>query len=249
MRPSQKTESLEARIQYHFTNKALLQEALTHPSCRSKANGRTTDNQRLEFLGDGVLQFVIAETLFKLLVDRDEGVLTKLRTRLVSERALAKMARGIGLGAYVSLGRSVENTRGRDRDSTLADALEALMGAINIDGSLEAARSFILRVAATELQAVMDKPVDVNPKGELQELLQGTLGNPPAYEIVQEEGPAHERIFRVMVVWETMELGRGQGSSKKEAEIDAATAALSGAPLKKLLRKAASSKLPEKATV
>lgn len=245
MRPSQNMDSLETRIQYHFQNKALLREALTHPSIRYEKRARPADNQRLEFLGDAVLQLVLSETLFQRLPDRDEGLLTKLRTRLVSARALAKMARAIGLGAHIWLGKSAESTRGRERDSTLSDALEALMGAIYVDGSFQAARDFILRVASTELQAVMEKPVDVNPKGELQELLQGILGRAPAYEIVQEEGPAHERIFRVVVSWNSTELGQGKGFSKKEAEIEAASAALAGAPLKELLHKAPSKKRAE----
>jgi ribonuclease-3 len=237
-------DSLEACIQYHFQNKALLREALTHPSIRYEKRARSVDNQRLEFLGDAVLQLVLSDTLFQRLPDRDEGLLTKLRTRLVSARALAKMARAIDLGAYIRLGKSAEAARGRERDSTLSDALEALMGAIYLDGAFEAARDFILRVADTELMAVMEKPVDVNPKGELQELLQGTLGSAPTYEIVQEEGPAHERVFRVVASFESIQLGQGKGFSKKEAEIEAAGAALAGAPLKELLRKTASDKAP-----
>lgn len=249
MRPSQNMDSLETRIQYQFRNKALLREALTHPSIRYEKRARTADNQRLEFLGDAVLQLVLSETLFRRLPGRDEGLLTKLRTRLVSARALAKMARAIGLGGYIWLGKSAELARGRERDSTLSDALEALMGAIYVDGSFEAARDFILRVADTELEAVMDKPVDVNPKGELQELLQGTMGSAPTYAIVQEEGPAHERIFRVVVSFDSTELGQGKGFSKKEAEIEAAGAALAGIPLKELLGRVRQGKFREPAAV
>src|SRR4249920_1996358 len=135
MPPSQNLDSLETRIDYRFRNKALLQEALTHPSIRYEKRARSADNQRLEFLGDAVLQLVLSETLFRRLPNCDEGLMTKLRTRLVSERALAKMARAIGLGPFIWLGKSVQTSGGRERDSTLSDALEALMGAIYLDGS------------------------------------------------------------------------------------------------------------------
>ncbi len=239
MRSSQNTESLESRIQYRFRNPALLEEALTHPSVPPKKGARPANNQRLEFLGDAVLQLVLSETIFRRMPQCDEGLMTKLRTRLVSERALARMARAIGLGADVRLGKSVDVSRGRDRDSTLSDALEALMGAVYLDAGFEAAQSFVLRVADMELREVMEKPVDVNPKGDLQELLQAALGQAPDYEILQEEGPAHERIYKVVVSWKSMELGQGRGSSKKLAEVEAAADALSGAPLKELLRKVA----------
>jgi ribonuclease-3 len=238
MRHGQSMDSLEARIGYEFRDRALLKEALTHPSVRYEKRAKLADNQRLEFLGDAVLQLVLSEVLFKRLPDSDEGLMTKLRTRLVSERALAKMARAIGLGPYLILGKSVEITGGRERGSTLSDALEALMGAIYLDGSFEAAERFILQTAGAELEAVMQSPVDVNPKGELQELLQGALGIAPRYVTVQEEGPAHERIFRVVVFSEATELGHGKGLSKKEAEIEAARSALAGSKLQQIMPRA-----------
>ncbi len=232
---SQKLDSLETRIQYQFHNRALLQEALTHPSTQRQQRARHADNQRLEFLGDAVLQLVLSETLYQRLPDNDEGLMTKLRTRLVSAQPLANMARAIGLGEFLWLGKSEESAGGRERDSILSDALEALMGAIYLDGSFDAAQRFVLHVADAELKTVMDKPVDINPKGELQELLEGKLGSSPTYLIVQEDGPPHKRIYQAAAFWTSIELGNGKGFSKKEAEIKAASAALTGIPLKELL--------------
>lgn len=244
MLSSQKLELLETRIQYQFRDRALLQEALTHPSTRQQQRARHADNQRLEFLGDAILQLVFSETLYRRLPQSDEGLMTKLRTRLVSARPLANMARLIGLGDFLWLGKSVESSGGRERDSTLSDGLEALIGAVYLDGSFEAAQQFVMRVAHAELNAVLEKPVDINPKGELQELLERMMGNSPAYQIVQEDGPAHQRVFRAVVSWASTELGQGNGSSKKEAEVEAASAALAGTPLKELLKKSSSNKEP-----
>lgn len=230
-------DSLESRIRYRFRDPALLEEALTHASMRHEARETPRDNQRLEFLGDAVLDLVLSEALYQRLPDRDEGVMTKLRTRLVSEGALAKMARNLGLGNFLKINRSAEITGCRDRDSTLADALEALIGAVYLDGTLEAARAMILDVSGSELQVVLAKPVDVNPKGELQELLQGLTAITPAYAILREEGPAHERLFQAIVTWNGHRLGEGVGPSKKEAEIAAAEAALAGTELKELVHR------------
>lgn len=229
-------ELLETRIQYRFRQPALLKEAMTHPSVRYVGGHRVPDNQRLEFLGDSVLQLVLSETLFQNLPGGDEGIMTKLRTRLASERALAKMARELDLGPFIVIGKGEEGTGGRDRDSTLADALEALLGAIYLDGAMEAARSFVLRMINQELQAMLERPVDVNPKGELQELLQSVSGVTPTYEIIHKEGPDHRKFYRVVVSCNGRPLGHGEGYSKQIAEIESAKAALNGNELKSLLR-------------
>ncbi len=239
---SQKMDLLEARIQHQFRNRALLEEALTHPSTRQQGRKRHADNQRLEFLGDAVLQLILSEILFQRLPNGDEGLMTKLRTRLVSERPLASMARTIGLGDFLWLGKSEDKVGGRERDSILSDAFEALTGAIYQDGSFEAAQRFVLHVAHAELNAVLDQPVDINPKGELQELLERTLGGSPTYKILREDGPAHKPTYEIAVFWKSTELGEGKGFSKKDAEIKAAIAALAGTPLHDLLKKIPSNK-------
>lgn len=217
---------LERRIGYKFRNSLLLAEALTHPSLSFERKTYHFDNQRLEFLGDAVLQLVITHHLYRLFPGFSEGLLTKLRSRIVSREGLRKHAVALGLGQYLMLGRGEEASRGRERTSTLADAFEALVGAVYLDSGLETVRRFILRVAGDELGAVAREPAEHNPKGELQEILQSISPLSPAYEVLSETGPDHHKEFVSRVLWEGKELGRGKGQSKKQAEINAAADAL-----------------------
>ena len=217
---------LEERIGYKFRNPLLLAEALTHPSLGHETQRHHFDNQRLEFLGDAVLQLVITEKLFAQFPMEAEGRLTKLRSRLVSREALKVHAATLDLGRYLMLGRGEEASGGRERNSTLADAFEALIGAIYLDSDLETVRGFILREAANDLALLAEEPGDVNPKGNLQELLQAISPRSPAYEIVSQSGPEHEKTFVVRAVWEGIVLGEGTGRSKKQAETAAAVEAM-----------------------
>lgn len=217
---------LEQRMGYKFRNSLLLAEALTHPSLSFERKTFHFDNQRLEFLGDAVLQLVITHHLYRLFPGFSEGQLTKLRSRVVSREGLRKHATALGLGDYLMLGRGEEASQGRERASTLADAFEALVGAIYLDSNLETVRRFVLRVASDELGALAREPAEHNPKGELQEIIQGLSPASPAYEVVSESGPDHRKEFVCRVMWEGRELGRGAGQSKKQAEINAAAAAL-----------------------
>jgi ribonuclease-3 len=217
---------LEERIGYKFRNPLLLTEALTHPSVGHETQRHHFDNQRLEFLGDAVLQLVMTERLFTQFARDAEGQLTKLRSRLVSRDALQAHASSLGLGKFLLLGRGEEATGGRERASTLADAFEALVGAIYLDSDLQTVRDFILREAAEDLALLAEEPVDVNPKGELQEVLQAISPTSPVYEIVSQSGPEHEKEFVVRAVWEGISLGEGSGRSKKQAETAAAAAAM-----------------------
>ena len=217
---------LEERIGYKFRNSLLLAEALTHPSLRHETHRSHFDNQRLEFLGDAVLQLVITEHLYAYFSAEAEGKLTKLRARLVSREALAVHAAAIELGKYLLMGRGEDASGGRVRNSTLADAFEALVGAIYLDSGLVAARKFILEQAATELAQLVEEPVDVNPKGQLQELLQAISPRSPIYEVLSQTGPEHAKTFVVRAVWEGLELGQGTGNSKKRAATAAAIHAM-----------------------
>ncbi len=217
---------LEERIGYKFRNPLLLAEALTHPSVAHEMQRKHFDNQRLEFLGDAVLQLVMTERLYRHFGEEAEGGLTKLRSRLVSGETLKTYAAAIDLGKYLLMGRGEEASGGRERTSTLADAFEALIGAIYLDSDLETARKFVLARAFDELQQIAEEPTDINPKGELQELLQSISPVSPVYETVSESGPEHEKTFVVRAVWEGNELGRGTGRSKKQAETAAAEDAL-----------------------
>ncbi len=217
---------LEERIGYKFRNSLLLAEALTHPSVRHETQRDHLDNQRLEFLGDAVLQLVITERLFRHFDEEAEGRLTKLRSRLVSRETLKTYALALDLGAYLMMGRGEDSSGGRERTSTLGDAFEALIGAIYLDSGLEAARKFILTQAQADLEQIAEQPVDINPKGNLQELLQSISPSSPVYEVISQSGPEHEKTFVVEVSWEGMVLGKGSGRNKKQAETAAAEEAL-----------------------
>lgn len=227
-------DSLESLTGYTFQNPALLTEALTHPSLGYETQRAQADNQRLEFLGDAVLQLILTHHLYATFPDFSEGKMTKLRSRLVSRPALAAYARRINLGAHLRMGRGEENSGGRDRAGTLADAFEALIAAIYLDGGLEEARAAALRLCHEELTRLMEEPVEMNPKGELQELLQTLSLGSPRYQIISEEGPDHLKTFVARVDWNHQMLGTGAGGSKKEAETAAAAAALLSAEITRL---------------
>ena len=217
---------LEQRIGYEFRNGLLLEEALTHPSVAHETQRKHFDNQRLEFLGDAVLQLVMTEQLYGHFQDKPEGDLTKLRSRLVSRETLKTYAAAIDLGRHLMMGRGEEASGGRQRASTLADAFEALIGAIYLDSDLATARKFILAQARSELDQVEEQPTDINPKGDLQELLQAISPTSPAYETISESGPEHNKTFVVRAMWDGKELAQGTGHSKKQAETAAAEQAL-----------------------
>ncbi len=217
---------LEQRIGYKFRNSLLLAEALTHPSLSFERKTFHFDNQRLEFLGDSVLQLVITHHLYRLFPGFSEGRLTKLRSRIVSREGLKRCATAINLGSYLMMGRGEEANEGRNRASTLADSFEALIGAMFLDSDLETVRRFVLRETAAELEQLASEPVEHNPKGELQEILQALSPTSPVYEVLSESGPDHRKEFVCRVIWEAHELGRGTGQSKKQAEINAASRAL-----------------------
>lgn len=217
---------IEERINYKFRNSMLLAEALTHPSLGHETQRHHFDNQRLEFLGDAVLQLIFTQHLFDLFPNFSEGQLTKLRSRLVSRDGLRVHALSLGLGDYLMMGKGEEHSGGRVRNSTLADAFEALIGAMFLDSDIDTVRHFVLAEAKLDLDNILVEPYDINPKGRLQELLQSISPTSPNYLIVSESGPEHQKSFTAKVIWLDMELGEGQGHSKKEAETAAAMDAL-----------------------
>jgi ribonuclease-3 len=224
--PDATTPSLEEIIGYPFRQPSLLEQALTHPSLPYETQTRQTDNQRLEFLGDSVLQLILTNELFQLFPTAPEGILTKLRSRLVSRKALSTYAKRIGLGAHLRIGKGEESSGGRDRASSLSDAFEALVGAIYLDAGFEGARPVILHLLEADLREISAEPVEHNPKGQLQELLQAHSNLSPRYSIIREDGPDHAKLFESKVEWKGRLLGTGAGNSKKEAETAAARAAL-----------------------
>ena len=221
---------LEKRIGYRFKNPTLLSEALTHPSVAHEKQRKHFDNQRLEFLGDAVLQLVITEHLFARYHEAGEGRLTTRRSRLVSREALKVHASRLDLGQHLHMGRGEEASGGRQRESTLGDAFEALLGAIYLDSDLETVRRFILEEMRQDLERIEEESLEVNPKGQLQELLQAISPCSPVYELMSQHGREHEKTFSVRVVWEGQVLGEGSGRSKKQAETAAALMALKEQP-------------------
>ncbi len=219
-------DSIEVTIRYQFANSLLLAEALTHPSRARESKRSRFDNQRLEHLGDAVIQLILTEKLFRLFPKFSEGQLTKMRSRLVSREALCEFARRISLGDHLLLGKGELSSGGRERPSNLADAFEAITGAIYLDGGLEAARAFIFTNFGSFIEEITAQPEEKNPKGILQECLQAIAPSSPTYRLIGQEGPDHLKSFVAEVKWEGLVLGQGSGRSKQEAEISAATEAL-----------------------
>jgi len=217
---------LQQRLGYQFRDETLLRLALTHPSVAHESGKEIQHNQRLEFLGDAVLGLILSRALYEKFSEAEEGPLTKSRAKLVNRKTLAEHARSLNLGAHLVLSHGEENSGGRERASALADAFEALLGAIFLDGGFDAAREFILREFQNDFAALAEISGIDNPKGELQELLQVKSPNAPEYKILSASGPDHDRNFECAVFHDGAELARGSGKSKKAAESDAALAAL-----------------------
>jgi ribonuclease-3 len=213
-------------ITYQFRDENLQRLALTHPSVAHESGTACAHNQRLEFLGDAVLSLVLTQKLYEQFPASDEGPLTKARAKLVNRQTLADRARSLDLGPHLILSRGEDANGGRERASALADAYEALLGAIFLDGGFDAAREFILREFAAAFSELSTLPLIENPKGELQELLQARSPNAPEYQTNQISGSDHDPMFECAVAHEGTELARGRGKSKKAAESDAAFAAL-----------------------
>lgn len=224
------TDQLEETLDYRFKDRNLLILALTHPSIAHEAGvGHLQQhNQRLEFLGDAVLQLVVTSELYSRFPSYGEGPLTQARAQMVNRLALAAHARRLNLGNFLILSRGEESTGGRVRTSTVADAFEALVGAVYLDAGFEVVRALVLSLFRDSFGAVNELPNLDNPKGELQELLQAKSPEPPRYEQLSASGPDHNRQFESAVYHEGVELGRGLGRSKKLAESAAALAALQG---------------------
>jgi len=230
MTRSPSIDSLQTSLAYRFTHETFLEEALTHTSyVNERKQADTTHNERLEFLGDAVLSLVMSEYLASRLPHCSEGALSKLKAKLVSESSLARVARRLQLGEYLKLGRGEDRSRGREKDSLLSDAMEAVIAAVHLDGGFAASRAVTLHLFTDELRSVTDQseqPGSDDFKTQFQEWCQKRHEMLPRYETVRQSGPDHEKLFEV-VVWVKDEVaGRGIGRSKKEAEQSAAKQAL-----------------------
>ena len=216
---------LEKKIGYSFSDRELLITALTHKSFAQKSD-KKINNERLEFLGDSILGFCVAEYLFENYKELPEGQLTKIRSLVVCENALYKIANEIELGKYLRLGWGEEQSNGRNRPSILSDAMEALFAAIYLDGGSDAARNVIISLLKNDIENVIKYEDYRDFKTLLQEITQKDNGKSPVYELIKEEGPDHDKIFTVSVSLDGRVLAKGAGHSKKEAEKTAAKRAV-----------------------
>ncbi len=218
---------LQARIGYRFREPAHLERALTHASWMFENPAAPGNNQRLEFLGDSVLQLILTEALFALFPEDREGELSKRRSILCKGEFLARIAREIGLEGCLRLGANEDAAGGRHRDAALEDAFEALVGAVNLDGGLESARRAVLGIYGDLTERLGALEGHANPKGQLQEFAHPAHGTQAIrYEVLATEGADHERSYEVAVFLLDRRLGTGRGPSKKAAEEEAARAAL-----------------------
>ena len=220
-------KEIEQLLEYGFHDRSLLVQALTHPSYLHEASGSDGgDYQRLEFLGDAVLGLLLAEMLYERYPDWAEGALSQLRARLAGQDVLADRARRLGIGNFILLGRGEEQTEGREKDSILADVLEALIAALYRDGALQAARTLVERLFTDLVAAPESLALGRDSKSELQEFLSSNGYSPPDYRLVEESGPPHDRIFIFQILVGGTVVGFGQGKSKKIAQQAAAAEAL-----------------------
>ncbi|MEI6305804.1 MAG: ribonuclease III [Deltaproteobacteria bacterium] len=218
-------EQLEQRIDYSFDQPALAVRAMTHPSLEHEQLGEG-DYQRLEFLGDAVLGMLLAEALYSRFPDGSEGDMSRIRSQLAGQNTLAGIARQCGLGQFILLGRGEEQTSGREKDSILADVLESLIGAVYLDGGLEAARRMMMMLYEDLLDAPESVLLCNDSKSAFQELLSSRRLPPPCYRLLEESGPPHERLYRFQVLVDDDVVGEGEGRSKKSAQQAAAAMAL-----------------------
>lgn len=221
--------NFEKKINYFFKDKKLLSQAMTHSSFSNERN-MADNNERLEFLGDAVLELTVSDFLYRKYPHMSEGELTKLRANIVCEPSLAKMARKLELGQYLLFGRGEELTGGRERDSILSDAVEAVIGAMFLDGGMEIAKRLITMLISEDSENIKQKYTTNDYKSHLQELLQKTDNEPIIYDIIHERGPDHDKLFTAQVSHHSKILGIGEGKTKKEAEQCAAFYALEALP-------------------
>lgn len=217
---------LEKILGYRFTNLRLLQQALVHSSYAFENGQPEWNNETLEFIGDAVLDLVIGHVLYKTYAQMREGEMTKLRAALVNETHLAEMARDIDLGQYLYLGKGEETSCGRNKSSILSCAYEAVVGAVFEDGGYECVRQLIESFFVPAIEEKKEKMLIGDAKSRLQEILQRQFNEAPVYNLDDEQGPSHQKVFTASVVFRGEVLGTGTAGSKKEAEQIAAATAL-----------------------
>lgn len=214
--------SIEKNIGVEFTNKNLLEIAVTHRSFLNENRSVPEHNERLEFLGDAVLELIVSDFLYRKYPDRAEGELTSFRSALVRTDSLAQTSRSLGLGDHLRLSRGEEESGGKDKDYLLANTFEAVLGAIYIDKGYEVCNKFVERVLLPNIEDIVKNRLDIDNKTRIQELAQSVYKSTPIYEVINEVGPDHDKTFTVVVKIDNRVFGEGTGSSKQRAEEQAA---------------------------
>jgi ribonuclease III len=209
-----------------FKDKKLFEQAFIHRSYLNEVKENLSSNERLEFLGDAVLSFVVSRDLYKKYPNFEEGILTNLRSLLVNTKSLAEAARELNFGQYLKLSRGEEDSKGRENQSLLADCFEAFVGALFLDQGIEAAAEFLSQTLIQKTEALVQKRSFKDPKSLLQEAVQAKRQNSPVYKVISEEGPPHAKIFTIGAYVNKELLGTGKGKSKQDAEEKAAIQAL-----------------------
>ena len=219
-------DTLENRLNYKLNDKNLIKNALTHSSYANEIRNGITSNERLEFLGDSILSLIVSEHIYTRFPDMPEGELTRLRASLVCEKALCGFSREIGLGEHLLLGRGEDKGGGRERDSILADAFEAVLAAVFLDGGMENAKKHVMNFVLREINCNNDENDFKDYKTLLQEIIQRNPEEYVTYILTDEKGPDHDKLFTVEVRLNSNTIGTGSGKSKKRAEQMAAKQAL-----------------------
>jgi ribonuclease-3 len=228
-------KALENKISYSFKNKDLLLTALKHRSFISQnTQNRIDSNERLEFLGDSVLNFIVVKHLYKSYPDLDEGELSKMKSIIVSGENLSLIARDMKMGDHILLGEHEEKSGGREKSSILEDTFEAIIGGIYIDSGIAKSEKVIKALIIANINKALENTLTRNYKSELLELVQSKGLEPPTYKVVSEEGPEHEKIFTVKTIVDGEEISQGSSTSKKRAEQEASRKALDSLDIKPL---------------
>lgn len=217
---------IQTLIKVKFKDKSLLNRALTHRSYANEKRNHVKDNERLEYLGDSVLALVVNEYLFKRFEKYLEGDLAKIKSVVVSEATLSKIAAMMNLGSFVMMGKGEEHSGGRERPSILANTLEALIGAVYLDAGLKASKKFVLSLLKKDIERIDSLSYLRDPKTTLQEFVQRKYKERPIYEVIEEAGPDHQKEFKVILKIHDRDITTGIGSSKRKAEMEAAREAL-----------------------
>lgn len=215
-------DSLEKKLGVVFKNKSILRTALIHRSYRNENRKENKNNERLEFLGDAVLELIISSYIFRTFLEKPEGELTSIRSAIVRTESLAQESKKLGIGEHLLMSKGEETSGGREKEYLLADAYEAILGAIYLDSGFKTCERFVEKTLLQKVDDIMEKELFIDPKTKVQEIIQAKYKITPVYQTIDEEGPDHQKSFTVGLFVDKKRLSTGKGHSKQKAEEDAA---------------------------